>query len=898
MKKGRKTIHHLRPKITTVVPGERVNTTGLEGTPENVKIDSTGLAQTQKKGDNEGESGDVDTGCLEGPHEDKDTAGLEGPPCDVDITGPEGPPGDVDTTSSEGPPGDVKITGKAGISDEVNIEGIPDDVDTTCTEGPQGDVDTPAVEGTSHYVDTTGTERPQGDVDTPAVEGTVDNGDTKGTEGPQSDVDTSAIRGTIDYMDTTGTEGPQSDVDTSAMEGTIDNMDTTGTEGPQSDVDTSAMEGTIDDMDTTGTEGPQGDGDTSAIEGTLDDVATTGTEGPQGDVNTSAAEGTTDDVDTTGLEKTPWKKDVDMTGLETTATSNSVETTGLDEGDVDTTGLERKPGNEDLFHTGLEEPLQKGETATFAPLDQDGLPDLWEMPDWDDTGISTKPLVFERKSFLSKSWSNTKIKEIKPKDLNCSSFEQLLAEKIPCPSMRMNNSERIRIYQESSQCSNNIDNTFRAFLCYAFPPLEISTKVAKEFRDLTYESDRFPQYTCICLSRLRNKIRVSIRCEICKIYEESCLRRGQFIKLGKSTQKEFDGISQVVAHHQSRVHQSAAMYLSGSKELDEDVSSNRGVVGDAKPLPRQRTITEALKITKPDSQSSGCLHFFENPDIVESFKDDCSIRKVSTKTLFERERAKGKFRCFLKEKGHTTCSTFKGWKDKHPREAEELAKSRPARAIYVLLNREVTYKGQKLFVKGAIKSIDPPCTGKPSGLPRHPLTCKNCFSQQQYLVDLSKKRDQSVYDASSENRIGKKGFRHDYALKNEIKEKVVELQDSNRKLGKTVSSLSAKKSKTWEEMLQESCEEKYQEKLIVDLLHLFKEDIDQTNPVQVTIIRNLVGKLRRGVNHHFVPLMKTIGKMHKIRLGETNYDLMKVCLKHGELILVPSTFTVNIYDLL
>ena len=47
----------------------------------------------------------------------------------------------------------------------------------------------------------------------------------------------------------------------------------------------------------------------------------------------------------------------------------------------------------------------------------------------DDTGISTKPQVFERKSFLSKSWSNTEIKEIKPKDLNCSSFEQLLAKK-------------------------------------------------------------------------------------------------------------------------------------------------------------------------------------------------------------------------------------------------------------------------------------------------------------------------------------------------------------------------------------------------------------------------------------------------------------------------------------
>ena len=341
----------------------------------------------------------------------------------------------------------------------------------------------------------------------------------------------------------------------------------------------------------------------------------------------------------------------------------------------------------------------------------------------------------------------------------------------------------------------------------------------------------------------------------------------------------FDGISQVVAHQQSKVHQAAALYLSGFKELDNDANTikTNNVERDAKQPLRQRTITEALNIVKPDSRSSECLHFFENPDIVESFKDDCSIRKVSTKTLFERERSKGKFSCYLREEGHKKCLTFKGWKEKHPEEAEELGTSRPARAIYVLLNREVTYKGQKLFVKGPIKSLDPPCTGKPSGLPLHPLTCQNCFKQQQYLMDLSKKRGQAVYDLSSENRIGKKGFRHDYALKTEMREKVAELQSSNRKLGKVVSSLSLTKSKTWEEMFQESCDEKYQEKLIVDLLHLFKEDIDQTNPVQVTIIRNLVGKLKRGVNHHYLPLMKTIGKMHKIRLGETNYDLMKVC---------------------
>ena len=76
---------------------------------------------------------------------------------------------------------------------------------------------------------------------------------------------------------------------------------------------------------------------------------------------------------------------------------------------------------------------------------------IWGSARLHDTVTSTKPKVFERKSFLSESWSNNKIKEIKPKDLNCSSFEPLLAEKIRCPSMRMNNSERIRIYQESFQ---------------------------------------------------------------------------------------------------------------------------------------------------------------------------------------------------------------------------------------------------------------------------------------------------------------------------------------------------------------------------------------------------------------------------------------------------------------
>ena len=83
---------------------------------------------------------------------------------------------------------------------------------------------------------------------------------------------------------------------------------------------------------------------------------------------------------------------------------------------------------------------------------------------------------------------------------------------------------------------------------------------------------------------------------------------------------------------------------------------------------------------------------------------------------------------------------------------------------------------------------------------------------------------------------------------------------------------------SWAEMLHNSCKHDYQEKLIVDLLALFREDIDKTNPMQVTVLTNLVGKLKGNVNHKYTLLIKIIAKLHKTRLGETNYDLMSVSM--------------------
>ena len=130
-----------------------------------------------------------------------------------------------------------------------------------------------------------------------------------------------------------------------------------------------------------------------------------------------------------------------------------------------------------------------------------------------------------------------------------------------------------------------------------------------------------------------------------------------------------------------------------------------------------------------------------------------------------------------------------------------------------------------------------------------------------------------------EERVGKRGFRLDYATQTEVKEKLSLLTSQKKELETTTAKINPKRDAlNWEEMLHNSCKHDYQEKLIVDLLALFREDIDKTKPIQVTVLINLVGKLKGNVNHKYTPLIKMIAKLHKTRLGETNYDSMSVSM--------------------
>lgn len=212
-----------------------------------------------------------------------------------------------------------------------------------------------------------------------------------------------------------------------------------------------------------------------------------------------------------------------------------------------------------------------------------------------------------------------------------------------------------------------------------------------------------------------------------------------------------------------------------------------------------------------------------------------------------------------------------------------LSETRAGKAVYPLLNKEIMHDGIKQKITGTIKSLDPPCTGKPSGHPKHPLTCDNCHKQEHYLVDLYSKRSEAkLKNTTGTSRIGERGFRHDNAKKTEVKATIYSLSHENKNTSRAVSAMKKRERsvQNCEEMLHESCKHGYQEKLmiIIDLLTLFKQDVDETRPVQTAMLTNLVRKLTGTVNHQYIPLIKTLGKMHKIRLGECNYRLTKVCL--------------------
>ena len=80
--------------------------------------------------------------------------------------------------------------------------------------------------------------------------------------------------------------------------------------------------------------------------------------------------------------------------------------------------------------------------------------------------------------------------------------------------------------------------------------------------------------------------------------------------------------------------------------------------------------------------------------------------------------------------------------------------------------------------------------------------------------------------------------------------------------------------KDWEDNLHAACLNGEDQRLVINLVRLLSMGISERNPMQMLVIRNLVSKLQKANNHHYVDLVKDISGLFKNELGPTNYYLL------------------------
>ena len=191
------------------------------------------------------------------------------------------------------------------------------------------------------------------------------------------------------------------------------------------------------------------------------------------------------------------------------------------------------------------------------------------------------------------------------------------------------------------------------------------------------------------------------------------------------------------------------------------------------------------------------------------------------------------------------------------------------------MNEVISVYGRGVKVTGGIKSLDPPCFEEAVSHGRHPFTCFNCAKQERELKNTIQHRLRGS-SHGRENRLGEVGFNKRYARKGEFEEaldKERELRKSTQKQFRELAHVQLS-PKDVEEVLMDSCINCDEQKLVVDLARLFKSGIASRKPVQILVLKNLISKLLRNNNHHYVSLIKDLSGVFKNELGPTNYSLL------------------------
>ena len=395
----------------------------------------------------------------------------------------------------------------------------------------------------------------------------------------------------------------------------------------------------------------------------------------------------------------------------------------------------------------------------------------------------------------------------------------------------------------------------QAFSLHLFPAIEIKTNKCADVGP----GDSLPQFLVS-----RNRSRYIFSCITCKYYEQAANSKC------KSQSKSFDGVKQMFAHGSSQFHIQGLQFLS---DLNNSAAANKC-----------SSQIMARFLGKPATLNTDCLHIF-NPDIVNEFKDEQFIHRMSMKKLYE---CNDDLHC----NEHEGCGEYKVWRVIHA-DKYNMLRARPnQQAILVPLAKSVKINGKEINIDGAIQSVYPSCTGNaiPSG--PHPFQCKSCYKQEQYLRNLIQKRQKAKLDMGS--RIGKKGMRDDYLSASElsIKQKntitsSIAMKKENRELRRQLNEAESREA--WVNRLYSDCLHEDRAQLLVDCKELFQLKDHDDKIIQIEVLKNLVGKLKSGRNHKFTNTIKSIAKMHKNWLGESHYAVLK------EILGFPSGATVELH---
>jgi hypothetical protein len=259
------------------------------------------------------------------------------------------------------------------------------------------------------------------------------------------------------------------------------------------------------------------------------------------------------------------------------------------------------------------------------------------------------------------------------------------------------------------------------------------------------------------------------------------------------------------------------------------------------------------------------------------FSDDSQIRRTTPITLFKQRLNNDKINCHRVIPGHEKCSTYVGWKKMHTIDASALKNEAASiyKSVFVPVFKDVLIHGKPVKISGGIKSLDPPCKGEALSYGDHPYTCDNCFYQLRDLKDTLRHRHVGSLEGKR-NRLGLKGFNKRYAKKGEMVD-ALEVETQRRKLAEgTVKQMVRRtlSQSEWEDSLHEACLNGEDQKLAIDLVRLMKMGISKSKPIQIMVLRNLVSKLKKGNNHHYVDRVKDISGLFKNELGPTNYALL------------------------